>query len=131
MARNPLQFSPRWSDLIEAGVDIIEIGRVREATRRHGERFLERVFTELERGQCAGRAESLAARFAAKEAAFKALGRRFGWLEVEVRSEPGGKPYLNLHGDARRHAEELGLREWTLSLSHSRESAVAVVVAIS
>lgn len=115
--------------MIETGVDIIEIGRIREAARRHGERFLERVFTDFELGQAAGRAESLAARFAAKEAAFKALGRRFGWREVEVRSETGGKPYLFLYGDAKRHAEGLGLREWSVSLSHSRASAVAVVVA--
>ncbi len=111
------------------GVDIVEIERVEEALRRHGRRFLDRIFTEDECRQCGERAPSLAGRFAAKEAAFKALGGRFSWREIEVRTEPGGKPGLVLHGAAMERAIRLGLREWRVSISHSRDNAVAVVVA--
>lgn len=115
--------------MIETGVDIIEIRRIEEALLRHGRRFLDRVFTEAEQFQCSGRAESLAARFAAKEAAFKTLGGRVGWCEVEVHREEGGKPRLLLHGRAKARAEALGLSKWAVSLTHNRGSAVAVVVA--
>ena len=116
--------------MIETGVDIIEISRIEEAVRRHGQRFLDRVYTEAEQRQCAGRAESLAVRFAAKEAAIKALGDRFAWREIEVHRQEGGKPTLLFHGRARERAEALGFRDWSVSLSHNRGSAVAVVVAL-
>ncbi len=115
--------------MIETGVDIIEIERIEAALARHGQRFLERVYTPEEIAQCRGRVESLAARFAAKEAAFKALGVRLGWREVEVHREASGKPRLLLHGQARAMADKLALRSWSVSLSHSRQHAVAVVVA--
>ncbi|MCL4535138.1 MAG: holo-ACP synthase [Bacteroidetes bacterium] len=115
--------------MIETGIDIIEIERIEDAVARFGQRLLERVYTPEEVAQCRGRAESLAARFAAKEAAFKALGVRLGWREVEVRREPSGKPRLLLHGRAREVAERLALKSWSVSLSHSRQHAVAVVVA--
>ena len=114
--------------MLEAGVDIIEIDRIEGALARHGQRFLDRVYTALEQAQCKGSAQSLAARFAAKEAAFKALGQRFGWLEVEVRRQPGGKPSLAFYGGAKEMADRLGLKECTASLSHNRGNAVAIVV---
>ena len=114
---------------LETGVDIIEIDRVDAVLARHGSRFLERVFTREELGQSAGKPASLAARFAAKEAAFKVLGARVGWREIEVRREPSGKPRLLLHGRALERAERLGLVTWSVSLSHCREYAVAVVTA--
>lgn len=115
--------------MIETGVDIIEIERIESAVARHGERFLDRVFTPRELADSRGKAESLAARFAAKEAAFKVLGVRLGWREVEVQRESTGKPRLALHGGAREMGERLGLTSWSVSLSHSRQHAVAVVVA--
>lgn len=115
--------------MIETGIDIIEIDRIEAAVQRHGQRFLDRIFTENEQRQSAGRAESLAGRFAAKEAAFKVLGARYDWCDVEVRSAESGKPELQLHGDAKSKAAELGIREWSLSMSHSRRDAVAIVVA--
>lgn len=115
--------------MLESGVDVIEIDRVGDAVRRHGRRFLERVYTDGEIEQSRGRAASLAARFAAKEAAFKALGARFGWREVEVRREHSGKPRLLLHGRAAERAASLELKSWSVSLSHCRSYAVAVVVA--
>jgi holo-[acyl-carrier protein] synthase len=113
---------------VETGVDIIEIERIRAAVARHGQRFLDKVFTPGEQRQCQGRAESLAARFATKEAVFKALGRRVDWREVEVVGMPGGKPRLHLHGRASAIAESTGTARWAISLSHSRDYAVAVVI---
>lgn len=115
--------------MLETGVDIIEIRRIEEAISMYGARFLDRIYTPGEIQQCGGRVESLAARFAAKEAAFKALGVRVGWREVEVQREQSGKPRLLLHGRAADEAERLGWRVWSVSLSHSRGDAVAMVVA--
>jgi holo-[acyl-carrier protein] synthase len=118
--------------LLKTGIDLIEIPRIQAALDRHGERFLKRVFTELEVFECRGRAEALAVRFAAKEAASKALGTGIGpiaWREVETLHKWSGEPYLVLHGSAERIAGELGLTTWAVSLSHSRELATAVVVA--
>ncbi len=118
--------------MVKTGVDIIEIDRIRQALERHGERFLKRVFTDMEILECRGRAEALAVRFAAKEAASKALGTGIGpigWREVETLHMWSGEPYLLLHGEAERIAAIKGLSEWAVSLSHSRENAIAVVVA--
>jgi len=120
------------SILLDTGVDIIEIGRVQQVIDRWGPRFLDRVFTPAEQTQCAGSVPSLAARFAAKEAAVKTLGTGIGevsWQEVETISGQKGKPYLRLHGNANRIATEKGLRNWSVSLSHSRDYAVAMVIA--
>lgn len=117
---------------LKTGIDMIEIGRVQHALERHGERFLERIFTPAEIAECHGRAESLAVRFAAKEAVSKALGTGIGkvnWLDIETLHHPGGEPYVVLHGYARQLAEQLGLRVWAISLSHSREYGLASVVA--
>ena len=116
--------------MVETGIDIVDIERIEAAVARHGQRFLERVYTAGEVEQCRGRSESLAARFAAKEAAFKVLGVRVGWLEVEVLREASGKPRLLLRGRATEVAERLALKSWSVSLSHSRQHAVAVVVAV-
>ena len=118
--------------LLKTGIDIIEIERIRTALERHGERFLHRIFTELELFECRGRAEALAVRFAAKEAASKALGTGIGpisWKDVETLHKWSGEPYLVLHDRAERIAAQAGLSHWEVSLSHSRENAVAVVVA--
>jgi holo-[acyl-carrier protein] synthase len=120
--------------ILKTGIDIIEIARIQAALDRHGGRFMKRVFTELEILECRGRAEALAIRFAAKEAASKALGTGIGpisWLDVETLHKWSGEPYLVLHGTAERIAKELGLAVWAVSLSHSRENAIAVVVAAS
>ena len=118
--------------ILKTGIDIIEIPRIKAVLERHGERFLKRVFTVPEIFESRGRAEALAVRFAAKEAASKALGTGIGpisWQEVETLHMWSGEPYLVLYGKAKKIAEELGLSVWAVSLSHSRENAVAVVVA--
>ena len=118
--------------LLKTGVDIIEIPRIQAALDRHGERFLQRVFTPGEIAECRGRADSLAIRFAAKEATTKALGTGIGpvsWREVETLHRRSGEPYLILHGRAETIAKFLGLTNWAVSLSHSKEFGIAVVVA--
>lgn len=118
---------------LSSGIDLIEIARIQRALERHGERFLQRVFTPAEVAQCRGRASELAARFAAKEAASKALGTGIGpisWAEVETINLPSGKPELRLYGRAQIIAGKLGLDTWSVSLTHARQMAAAVVVAI-
>jgi holo-[acyl-carrier protein] synthase len=118
--------------ILKTGIDIIEIPRIQAALDHHGERFLQRVFTPAEITECCGRAEALAVRFAAKEAATKALGTGIGlvtWREIETLHKRSGEPYLILHGQAMKIAEFLGLKTWAVSLSHSNENAIAVVVA--
>ena len=116
---------------LASGVDIIEISRVRQVLERYGPRFLGRVFTPDEISYCRGRPSNLAARFAAKEATMKALGtgvRGVSWKDIEVVRHESGAPSIRLHGRGKRRAQRLGVREISLSLSHSREYAVAFVV---
>lgn len=118
---------------LRTGVDLIEISRVREAIQRHGEKFLARIFTPAEQAECGGRFESLAARFAAKEAAAKALGCGIGdvsWREIEIRSDEKKAPHLYLYGSAEKISNELGLATWSVSLSHTESHALAFVVAV-
>ena len=120
--------------VLKTGIDIIEIPRIQAALARHGDRFQQRVFTPAEISECRGRADALAVRFAAKEATTKALGTGIGsvsWREVETLHKCSGEPYLILHGRAQQVAKYLGLTTWAVSLSHSRDNAIAVVVAYS
>lgn len=122
--------------ILGLGTDLIEIERVQQSLTRFGQRFMERVFTEGEIAYCQQKkhsAESFAARFAAKEATAKALGtgiaRGISWQEIEVRRNPGERPTLNLTGRAAERADSMGVRHLHLSLTHSRDVAMAVVVA--
>ncbi len=118
---------------LATGIDLLEIDRLRGAIATHGERFLQRVFTEQELAANAKKVESLAGRFAAKEAVAKALGCGIGdvaWKEIEILRAESGAPQLVLHGAAERLAREQGLTTWSLSLSHSQSHAVAVAVAM-
>jgi len=113
------------------GIDIIEIDRIRRAIERWGERFLKRVYTDSELGRYRKRPSSLALRFAGKEAVMKALGtgaRGISWKEIEILAEPSGKPLVNLYGKAREKAGSQGLGPLAISLSDSREYAVAMVI---
>ncbi len=117
---------------LSSGVDLIDITRIRDVLERHGDRFITRVFTEAEQRDCGGRISSLAARFAAKEAVSKALGCGIGnvsWLDIEIKSDEKKAPYLVLHRKGDRLAKELGLLNWSVSLSHTESQAIAFVVA--
>lgn len=119
--------------ILRTGVDLIEIERIQAALARHGRRYLERIYTPAEVALCGRRVESLAARFAAKEAVSKALGCGIGeiaWQEIEVLGDEHNAPVLHLHGTAARKANEAGLTAWSLSLSHSHSHALAFVVAL-
>ena len=117
--------------MLSTGVDIIEIPRIRRVLERYGQRFLDRIFTVDEIAYCRGRAPNLAARFAAKEAAMKALGtgvKGVGWKDIEVVRHESGAPAIKLHQRGERRAQRLAVQEISVSLSHSREYAVAFVV---
>jgi holo-[acyl-carrier protein] synthase len=117
---------------LSVGVDVIEIERVAAVIARWQEKFLERVYTPDELRYCRGRIAELAARFAAKEAISKALGtgiRGLAWRDMEIVPDPLGKPLVRLHDRALMRAQAIGLSEFAVSLSHSRDYAVAMVVA--
>jgi holo-[acyl-carrier protein] synthase len=121
--------------IVGTGIDIAEVSRIGQSIERFGERFLNRVFTEGERQYCdskANRVERYAARFAAKEAAMKAIGT--GWnygvtfRDIEVTRQPGSRPTIRFHGKAAEFAEKLGTARVALSLSHTEELAIAQVI---
>ncbi len=121
--------------VIGVGIDLVETKRIEDSVSRFGERFLRRVFTESEQRYAMRKrrpAESLAARFAAKEAAAKALGtgisRGVGWLDIEVTRAPGQAPQLVLRGRALDWAARLGVRRASLALSHTEHYATAIVI---
>lgn len=112
------------------GIDIIEITRIEKAISRWGDSFLHRVYTEPELKLYHNQPSSLAARFAGKEAVIKALAPQtqgIRWREIEILSEPGGKPAVHLYGKAQDRADSLGLDKLAISLSHSKEYAIAFV----
>jgi len=121
--------------IVGLGLDIAEIDRIEAAVTRHGAPFLERVFTTREVAYCEGhrnKFERYAARFAAKEAAMKALGtgwrRGVRWRDIEVARDPSGKPMLHLEGAARQIANDLGVKNISLTITHSGNLALAEVI---
>jgi holo-[acyl-carrier protein] synthase len=121
--------------IVGTGVDIAETARLEQALERHGERFVKRLYTPREIAYCEGfknKAERYAARFAAKEAAFKALGTGWAegvrWLDVEITHQPSGKPELVFTGRAEELARQLGVTRAAVSISHSDRYVVAQVI---
>jgi holo-[acyl-carrier protein] synthase len=125
------------------GIDLIEVARIERAINRWGTRFLQRIYTANELARYRSRVASLAARWAAKEATGKMLGvgvRGLGaasrveyaiaWVEIETLHDLDGRPQLHLHGRAAERAAVLGIQTFALSLSHTREHAIAQVVAL-
>jgi holo-[acyl-carrier protein] synthase len=118
---------------VAVGIDIIEVDRVRKVYEHHGERFLKRVFTEMEVRQCRGKATRLAGRFAAKEAISKALGTGIhgvAWHEMEVVQLRSGRPTVTLHGNAKRRAELLGISAFDVSIADLQTFSIAIAVAV-
>jgi holo-[acyl-carrier protein] synthase len=121
--------------IVGTGIDIAEVPRIEASIARFGNRFLRRIFTEAEMRYCdskANRIERYAARFAAKEAAMKAIGTGWNhgvaWRDVEVCRQPGGRPTIAFHGKAAEFAAKLGAVHVALSLSHTKEFAIAQVI---
>ena len=119
--------------IVGVGIDVIEVARIRAVWERHGDRFLRRIYTEDEQAAVHGvREQYLAARFAVKEAAFKALGtgwaRGVRWIDVEVSNLASGQPVLSFRGHAERRMRELGATHVHVSISHTAAYAVAQVV---
>jgi holo-[acyl-carrier protein] synthase len=121
--------------IVGTGVDIAEVPRIAQAIARYGERFLHRIYTEGEIHYCdakANRVERYAARFAAKEAAMKALGTGWNhgvrWRDCEVIRHPGGRPTMKFHGKAAEFAARLRVSNVALSLTHTAEQAFAQVI---
>ena len=121
--------------IVGSGIDLVEIPRIQHSVDRYGRRFLDRVYTVSEQEYCLRKhnsAESLAARFAAKEAAAKALGtgisQGVSWREIEVGREPGGRPNLRFHGRAASIAARLGVANAALSITHTGNLAMASVL---
>ena len=123
--------------ILGVGTDIIEVLRIAQMIERHGELFINRVYTEHEVAYCGARkaaTQHYAGRWAAKEAVLKALGtgwrQGIGWRDIEVRNEPGGAPKVALRGGARDLIEQLGIREMQISISHCRTYATALAIAV-
>jgi len=128
----PVGYPSSATGHLAAGADLVEIRRITELIERYGDRFTGHVFTQVEIADCGGRAESLAARWGAKEAVAKALGTGIGpvaWQEIEVVRDEAGCPRLRLHGAAEVLAAERGLVHWAVSLAHDGGMALAFVVA--
>src|SRR5437667_346286 len=121
--------------IVGTGIDIAEVPRIAQSIERFGDRFIRRIFTEGEIRYCdskANRVERYAARFAAKEAAMKALGTGWNhgvrWRDIEVARKPGSRPTISFHGKAAEFASKLGAVHIALSLSHTADQAIAQVI---
>ena len=117
----------------EVGIDIVRVARIRAALDRFGPRFSARVLTESERRYVRDRPETMAGRWAAKEAVSKVLGlgvRGIGWRDIEVERLPTGQPAVRLHGRAAARAEQLGMERIALSITHESDYAVAIAFGV-
>jgi len=122
-------------DIVGHGIDMVECVRLQESITRHGDRFLERVFTPVELAYCRNRRreiEHLAGRFAAKEAVLKVLGtgwrKGISWQDIEIRNDPSGRPGVTLSGECRRVADRLGIDDVLVSISHIETHAIASAI---
>src|SRR3954466_7139686 len=117
----------------ELGIDIIKVDRIRASLERFGERFTRRILTESERRYVRDRPETMAGRWAAKEAVSKVLGlgvRGIGWRDIEIERLPTGQPAVRLHGRAAARADQLGMERIAVSITHESEYAVAIAFGI-
>ncbi|MCH7663386.1 MAG: holo-ACP synthase [Chloroflexi bacterium] len=120
--------------MLNTGVDLIEVHRIEEAVEKQGTRFLKRIYTSKELALCGDNMPSLAGRFAAKEAVAKALSTGIGdveWTDIEVLRGPNKEPILHLHGQAKKIAKQKKLKDWSISISHTHEHAIAMVVVLA
>jgi holo-[acyl-carrier protein] synthase len=124
--------------IIGHGIDIVETARIRQLVEEHGKHFLDRCFTEAEQAYCLQnskrRFEHLAGRFAAKEAVLKVLGTGWrggiSWTDMEILNEASGQPRLSVSGESRRIADEMGINQWHVSISHIETHATASAIGV-
>lgn len=119
--------------ILRSGIDTIEISRLDEIAPAIRRRFIRRVYTPREIAQSREHTEALSGLFAAKEAVAKTLGTGIGyvrWQDIEILHQPTGQPYVVLHGNASLVANQQGLKTWTVSISHDRNKAIAMAVAV-
>src|SRR3954471_3435575 len=120
------------------GIDIVETARIRKLVSDHGQHFLDRVFTPLEQAYCAKNPkryfEHLSGRFAAKEAVLKVLGTGWrggiAWTDVEILNEASGQPRMSISGESARIAQEMGINQWHVSISHIEPHATASAIGV-
>jgi holo-[acyl-carrier protein] synthase len=120
------------------GIDIVETARIRQLVEEHGKHFLDRCYTEAEQAYCLQnskrRFEHLAGRFAAKEAVLKVLGTGWrggiAWTDIEILNEASGQPRLHISGESARLADEMGISEWHVSISHIETHATASAIGV-
>lgn len=124
--------------IIAHGIDLVDFPRLETMIQRHGERFLNRVFTEREQADAdavRNRIEKLAGRFAAKEAVLKLIGTgwrgKIAWTDIEIVNSPTGQPVVKTSGEVRRIADEAGIKQITLSITHTANFAIASAVAVA
>lgn len=125
--------------VLGVGIDLVEVARIKSALEnaKTGSRFRDRVFTEKEIQYCEGKRQgkyqSYAGRFAAKEALMKALGRGWGsqvnWLDIEILPGPGGKPEISLRNKTSLYADQIGIKQFSLSITHTESYAMAYLIA--
>ena len=124
---------PALTGISELGIDIIKVERIRASLERFGDRFSNRVLTPAEQRYVRGRPETMAGRWAAKEAVSKVLGlgvRGIGWRDIEIERLPTGQPAVRLHGRAQARAEQLGMGRVAVTISHEADYAVAMAFGI-
>ncbi|HEU6439467.1 MAG TPA: holo-ACP synthase [Terriglobales bacterium] len=132
-AAGPVAALPAPPETTELGIDIIRVSRIKASLERFGERFVGRVLTPTEAAYVRNRPETMAGRWAAKEAVSKVLGlgvRGIGWRDIEIERLPTGQPAVKLHGRAQKRAEQLGMGRVAVSISHESEFAVAIAFGI-
>src|SRR5664280_1816088 len=132
-AAGPVAALPAPPETTELGIDIIRVSRIKASLERFGERFVGRVLTPTEAAYVRNRPETMAGRWAAKEAVSKVLGlgvRGIGWRDIEIERLPTGQPAVKLHGRAQKRAEQLGMGRVAGSISHESEFAVAIAFGI-
>ena len=124
--------------IVGHGIDIVETSRIKRLVEDHGQRFLDRCYTGLEQAYCSRnhkrQVEHLAGRFAAKEAVLKVLGTgwrgNIAWTDIEILPEPSGQPKIRLSGECERIAEQLGITQWHVSISHIQTHATASAIGL-
>jgi holo-[acyl-carrier protein] synthase len=125
-------------EIIAHGIDLVDFPRIEEMVKEHDKRFLDRVFTSAEQAYAdanKNRIEKLAGRFAAKEAVLKLLGTgwrgKIAWTDIEIINNPAGQPLVTVSGEVKRLVDKLGIKQISVSITHTANFAIASAVALT